>query len=125
MSADGKLLPAKGLPAGSRKFPAGKASGNDIFEMLRSLRGMKSVACEGGTSLCRKLLDADAVDELHLTVMPVILGGAATPSLTGLPSEFLPEERRFKLLSFTPVKRTGECVLRYQRVRKNAPGVHG
>ena len=79
---------------------------------------MKSVACEGGTSDCRKLLDADVVDELHLTVMPVILGGAATPSLSGLPAEFLPEERRFKLLSFTPVKKTGECVLRYQRIHE-------
>ncbi|WP_418605558.1 dihydrofolate reductase family protein [Georgenia sp. SUBG003] len=40
-------------------------------------RGLSQVLCEGGPHLLGTLIEADAVDELCLTVSPVLEGGAA------------------------------------------------
>ncbi|TCK24906.1 pyrimidine reductase family protein [Pseudonocardia endophytica] len=40
-------------------------------------RGLRRVACEGGPRLLGSLLDDDAVDELCLTLSPVLVGGTA------------------------------------------------
>jgi riboflavin biosynthesis pyrimidine reductase len=40
-------------------------------------RGLPQILCEGGPSLVGALIDADAVDELCLTLSPVLEGGAA------------------------------------------------
>ena len=53
-------------------------------------------------------------DELHLTIQPVILGGVKTPTLSGLPEGFLPQDHNFKLLSATTVR--GKILLRYRRI---------
>lgn len=53
-------------------------------------------------------------DELHLAIHPVILGGVKTPTLTGLPEGFLPQDLDFKLLSAATVR--GKLVLRYKRI---------
>jgi hypothetical protein len=53
-------------------------------------------------------------DELHLSIQPVILGGVKTPTLTGLPEGFLPQDHNFKLLSAATVR--GKLLLRYRRI---------
>jgi len=66
----------------------------DLAAMLRILRShyrVRTVVCEGGPRLFRALLEIGAVDELHLTWAPLIFGGAGAPTLTGVPSEFLPK----------------------------------
>jgi len=55
-------------------------------------------------------------DELHLTIQPVILGGVKTPTLTGLPDGFLPQDLNFKLLSAATV--SGKLLLRYRRIAR-------
>ena len=40
-------------------------------------RGLPQILCEGGPSLVGALIEADAVDELCLTLSPVLVGGAA------------------------------------------------
>ncbi|MDQ4118412.1 MAG: dihydrofolate reductase family protein, partial [Actinomycetota bacterium] len=40
-------------------------------------RGLRRVVCEGGPRLLGALLDDDAVDELCLTLSPLLVGGAA------------------------------------------------
>lgn len=40
-------------------------------------RGLHAVLCEGGPTLLGALVAADAVDELRLTLVPVLLGGPA------------------------------------------------
>ncbi|TFD48361.1 pyrimidine reductase family protein [Cryobacterium frigoriphilum] len=40
-------------------------------------RGLSQILCEGGPSLVGALIEADAVDELCLTLSPVLEGGAA------------------------------------------------
>jgi riboflavin-specific deaminase-like protein len=51
----------------------------DVRAMLDALaqRGLLQVLCEGGPHLFGDLLEADVVDELCLTLSPVIVGGAA------------------------------------------------
>jgi 5-amino-6-(5-phosphoribosylamino)uracil reductase len=53
-----------------RVTPAG------LLAALQS-RGLRRVLCEGGPGLFGDLIAADAVDELCLTVSPVLAGGAA------------------------------------------------
>lgn len=57
-------------------------AGADALDLPLALRrlgdlGLTRVQCEGGPSLLAQLLDADLIDELCLTVAPVLLGGAA------------------------------------------------
>lgn len=51
----------------------------DLGEALRVLRaehGVEAVVCEGGAHLNAALLGAGLVDELHLVVSPMLVGGA-------------------------------------------------
>jgi riboflavin biosynthesis pyrimidine reductase len=46
-------------------------------------RGLPQILCEGGPHLLGALIEADAVDELCLTLAPVLEGGAATRIASG------------------------------------------
>lgn len=48
--------------------------------MFRELR-VQTLLCEGGGVLCSELFAAKGVDELYLTLVPRILGGADAPTL--------------------------------------------
>jgi riboflavin-specific deaminase-like protein len=66
----------------------------DLAAMLRILRRqyrVRTLVCEGGPRLFQALLEIGAVHELHLTWTPLIFGGVAAPTLTGVPSGFLPQ----------------------------------
>src|SRR5438477_10203523 len=41
-----------------------------MLEQLRSEYGIRSVACEGGATLFRSLLESDLIDQLNLTIAP-------------------------------------------------------
>ena len=45
---------------------------------------VRTVACEGGASLFRALLEGGLVDQLNLTIAPYLFGGRDAPTLTGL-----------------------------------------
>jgi riboflavin-specific deaminase-like protein len=87
----------------------------DLSWMLQQLRkdyGVRTVACEGGATLFRSLLEQGRVDQLNLTIAPYLFGGAAAPTLTGLSKEFLPRSVR---CSLTDVRVVGEeCFLTYR-----------
>jgi 2,5-diamino-6-(ribosylamino)-4(3H)-pyrimidinone 5'-phosphate reductase len=86
----------------------------DLAAMLRILRShyqVRTVVCEGGPSLFRALLEIGAVDELHLTWVPLIFGGAAAPTLTGKPGDFLPRTIRCRLKEMQV--NGNECFLTY------------
>ena len=61
-----------------------------MLQILRSDYQVRTVVCEGGPRLFRKLLEIGAVDELHLTWTPLIFGGVKAPTLIGVPDKFLP-----------------------------------
>lgn len=51
-----------------------------VFEELAA-RGIRSVLCEGGPRLNRSLLEAGLVDELFLTIGPLLAGGDDEPGI--------------------------------------------
>jgi 2,5-diamino-6-(ribosylamino)-4(3H)-pyrimidinone 5'-phosphate reductase len=96
------------------------ASGVNLAEMLKTLRDqykVRTVACEGGPTLFRSLLEQGLVDQLNLTIAPFLFGGAKAPTLTGLSKKFLPKS---VLCSLTHLRIVGEeCFLTY-RIKNHA-----
>ena len=87
----------------------------DLEEMLRILRSqyhVRTVACEGGPTLFRALLERGLVDQLNLTITPYMFGGARAPTLTGLSKEFLPASVHCRLIDMRIVGQ--ECFLTYR-----------
>jgi riboflavin-specific deaminase-like protein len=90
----------------------------DLEGMLHRLRAeykVRTVACEGGATLFRALLERQLVDQLNLTIAPFLFGGANAPTLTGLSKEFLPGTIRCTLKDMRVVG--DECFLTY-RIKK-------
>ena len=91
----------------------------DLGEMLRMLRseyGVRTLACEGGPTLFRSLLERGLVDQLNLTIAPYLFGGTDAPALTGLSKKFLPASVHCSLVD---MQVTGnECFLTYKIKRK-------
>lgn len=54
----------------------GAATPEAMFSALRGL-GYRSIVCEGGRSLATQLIDAGVVDELCLSIAPVLSGSAS------------------------------------------------
>jgi 2,5-diamino-6-(ribosylamino)-4(3H)-pyrimidinone 5'-phosphate reductase len=87
----------------------------DLAEMLQILRNqyhVRRVACEGGPTLFRALLERGLVDQLNLTITPYMFGGARAPTLTGLSKEFLPASVHCRLIDMRIVGQ--ECFLTYR-----------
>lgn len=64
------------------------------LEHLHAARGVRSVACEGGPGLLGALLADDLVDDLLLTVAPLLVAGDGPAAVTGAALE---PERRLRL----------------------------
>lgn len=85
-----------------------------ITELLAWLarRGVRTLLCEGGGDIAAQLFAARAVDEIYLTLVPRILGGAHAPTLaggTGFGPDEIPDAR------LTSLERRGdELFLRYE-----------
>jgi riboflavin-specific deaminase-like protein len=80
---------------------------------LRSEWGVKKILCEGGGELNAAMFRHGLVDELYLTVCPVIFGGRSAPTLAdGLGVERLTEAKRFELKSSERVGDEMFCVFR-------------
>jgi riboflavin-specific deaminase-like protein len=87
----------------------------DLTWMLRQLmmeHKVKSIACEGGATLFRSMLELQLIDQLNLTIAPFLFGGKDAPTLTGLSKEFLPASVH---CSLTDMRTVGEeCFLTYR-----------
>ena len=62
----------------------------DLLVWLKN-RGVQTLLCEGGGNLCAQLFAARAVDQLYVTLVPRILGGARAPTLADGPG-FQPDQ---------------------------------
>lgn len=92
----------------------------DIAEMMETLRSkykVRRLACEGGPTLFRSLLERGFVDQLNLTVAPYMFGGAKAPTLTGLNKEFLPATVHCSLINMRTIGE--ECFLTYRVKRQS------
>jgi riboflavin-specific deaminase-like protein len=83
-----------------------------MLEMLRSKYNVRKLACEGGPTLFRALLEQDLIDQLNLTIAPYMFGGAKAPTLTGLSKEFLPASVHCSLIDMRTIG--DECFLTYR-----------
>ena len=109
------------MPAASQAALEGKAALHlsqneevDLRGMLETLAQqyqVRRLVCEGGPTLFRSLLEADLVDEINLTFCPLIFGGMAAPTITGVAGAFLPVTRECRLEAMEVVG--GECFARY------------
>jgi riboflavin-specific deaminase-like protein len=70
-----------------------------VLSHLFSNYGVRTVVCEGGPTLVRSLAQVDLIDRIALTVAAKLFGGKLAPTLTGLPGDFLPRSRHFKLVN--------------------------
>lgn len=71
------------------------------FRRLHEKWKIKKLLCEGGGELHGALIRVDLLDELHLTVCPMIFGGKNAPTIAdGKNVEHLIEAKQFKLKSF-------------------------
>ena len=87
----------------------------DLAAALHTLRDkykIRTVACEGGPTLFRSLLERGLVDQLNLTIAPYMFGGAKAPTLTGLSKEFLPASVHCALIDMRVVGE--ECFVSYR-----------
>lgn len=87
----------------------------DLAAMLKTLGyryKVRTLACEGGPTLFRSMLEQGFVDQLNLTIAPYLFGGAKTPTLTGLSKEFLPGSVHCSLIDMRTVGE--ECFLTYR-----------
>jgi riboflavin biosynthesis pyrimidine reductase len=87
----------------------------DLATMLKTLRDqykVRTLACEGGPTLFRSLLEQGLVDQLNLTIAPFMFGGGNAPTLTGLSKEFLPTSVHCALIDVRIVGE--ECFLTYR-----------
>ncbi|HZR04595.1 MAG TPA: RibD family protein [Candidatus Udaeobacter sp.] len=83
-----------------------------MLQTLRKQYGVRTVACEGGPTLFRSLLEQGLVDRLNLTIAPYMFGGVKAPTLTGLSTKFLPASVH---CSLSDMRTTGEeCFLTYR-----------
>ena len=87
----------------------------DLSEMLRILRNqydVRTLACEGGPTLFRTMLEQGFIDQLNLTIAPYMFGGAKAPTLTGVSKNFLPASVHCSLIEMRTVG--DECFLTYR-----------
>ena len=124
------IFSTKRMPRESQKALAKKATLHltdaehvDLAVMLQTLRNQykaRTVACEGGPTLFRSLLEEDLVDQLNLTIAPYMFGGTTAPTLTGLSNKFLPASVHCSLVK---MRRIGdECFLTYRIKHQRGPG---
>ena len=121
-----KRMPRKNRKALQRKatLHLTDAQHVDLAVMLETLGNqykVRTLACEGGPTLFRALLEEDLIDQLNLTIAPYMFGGATAPTLTGLSNKFLPASVHCSLMDMRTVR--DECFLIYrikhQRGRRN------
>jgi 2,5-diamino-6-(ribosylamino)-4(3H)-pyrimidinone 5'-phosphate reductase len=91
-----------------------------MLETLRHQYKVGTLACEGGPTLFRALLEEDLIDQLNLTIAPYIFGGATAPTLTGLNKKFLPASVHCSLIKMRTIE--NECFLtlriKHRRARR-------
>lgn len=113
-------IPKRRVEALRRADAEVKICGETEIDFVAAFRWLKSewkvnrLLCEGGGELHGALVQADLVDELHLTICPKIIGGRDAPTIAdGANVTRLADARQFKLASS---KRIGdELFLIYRR----------
>ncbi len=84
---------------------------SDVLNDLCETHRVQTLVCEGGPLLAKGLAEIDAIDELFLTIAPILFGGAPLRAFSGIPGNFLPSSRVYRLASMKV--ESAECYLHY------------
>ena len=88
------------------------------FEWLRKKWGVKNILCEGGGELNTALIRQNLVDEIYVTLCPLIFGGRNAPTLAdGVGVKSVDDATRLQIKS---LKRVGQELFIVYRVRQRA-----
>lgn len=114
------LVTGDQLPPPNPKVTLHQQDLQDFIAALHADHQVKTLHCEGGGQLIRALAELDLIDEFHLTLAGhTIFGGLKANTATGLPTDFLPNSRGFKISHFQPRPNLGECFVTYTRCRES------
>jgi riboflavin-specific deaminase-like protein len=87
------------------------------FRWLRDEFGVKRLLCEGGGETNAALIEAGVVDEIHITICPLVLRGRRAPTICdGRGAASIKNSTRLKLKAVKVVK--GELFLTYDVLKK-------
>jgi riboflavin biosynthesis pyrimidine reductase len=78
-------VPGNGAWVAAHRFEPGTLTMHAVLAHLQAERGAGSVLCEGGPTLLRLLVASGVVDDLLLTVAPLLAAGDAPTPLEGPP----------------------------------------
>ncbi len=95
------------------KLEEGAVDLRGVFERLRADFGIRTLLCEGGPTIFGSLVANGLVDELFLTLSPVLVGGEGNPDILSGPP--LPEPTQLELASV--LESEGELFLRFRVTR--------
>lgn len=85
-----------------------------LLRILRKQEGVERLLLEGGSELNWSMLSRGLVDEVKLTITPVIVGGTLSKSLVGGEGfRSISDSLCLKLIDYKIRSETGEVVLRY------------
>ena len=91
------------------------------FRWLREEYGVKRLLCEGGGETNAALIRAGVVDEMHITVCPLVLRGGHAPTICdGDGAKSVAGATRLKLKAIKVIK--GELFLTYSVLGKPLQG---
>jgi riboflavin biosynthesis pyrimidine reductase len=80
--AEGEV-PSQGAWVAAHRFAPGGLTMPAILDHLWRERGARAILCEGGPTLLRELVVADCIDDLMLTMAPMLVAGDAPTALRG------------------------------------------
>ena len=116
-TAPGATLPDCPADVRMTRMPEGELGIGAALRGLRGEHGCRSALCEGGPTLLAALLAEGLVDELFLTVAPLIVGGAGALRILAGP----PLPRPLDLRLVWVLESDGELLLRYRVERAGGP----
>ena len=81
-AADGNV-DGRGAEVVVRRLPRGRLGFRAVLQDLAASEGVRAVLCEGGPTILRAVIGEGCLDDLVLTIAPLLVGGQAPTMLTG------------------------------------------